>query len=275
MTRTIVISGGTDGMGRAFALERLARGDRVVAIGSNPDKGDALLAAAGPDADRVRFLRADLSSVAETRRVVAEIDSVYEAVDALLLFANRTSPKRIGTAEGFERTFALYYLSRYLLSYGLAPLLERGAQPVIVNIAGVGVRKGAVNWDDPHLTRGYSVVRAQLQAGRANDLLGVSFAGRFGGKIGYVLYHPGFTRSGDLTPLNPVARTAIRTLAALAARPVRTAIHPIHDFVDTLSAAPLRAIDRGRSLPLSLPTLDPGDARRLSELTDELLAAQA
>ncbi|MFI5715319.1 SDR family NAD(P)-dependent oxidoreductase [Nocardia sp. NPDC051750] len=275
MTRTIVISGGTDGMGRAFALERLARGDRVVAIGSNPAKGDALLAAAGPDADRLRFLRADLSSVAETRRVVAEIDSVYETVDALLLFANRTSPKRIGTAEGFERTFALYYLSRYLLSYGLVPLLERSGQPVIVNIAGVGVRKGAVNWDDPHLTRGYSVVRAQLQAGRANDLLGVSFAGQFGGKIGYVLYHPGFTRSGDLTPLNPVARTAIRTLAALAARPVRTAIHPIHDFVDTPSAAPLRAIDRGRSLPLSLPTLDPGDARRLSELTGELLAAQS
>lgn len=275
MTRTVVISGGTDGMGRAFALERLARGDRVVAIGSNPAKGDSLLAAAGSGASRVRFLRADLSSVAETRRIVTEIESAYEAVDALLLFANRTSPKRIRTEEGFERTFALYYLSRYLLSYGLVPLLERSAQPVIVNIAGVGVRKGAVNWDDPHLVHGYSVVRAQLQAGRANDLLGVSFAGRYGGRVGYVLYHPGFTRSGDLSPLNPVARTAIRTLAALAARPVHTAIHPIHDFVDTPAAAPLRAIDRGRSLDLSLPTLDPGAAERLSQLTEELLAAQA
>lgn len=275
MTRTVVISGGTDGMGRAFALERLARGDRVVAIGSNPAKGDSLLAAAGPDSDRARFLQADLSSVAETRKVVAEIASEYAAVDALLLFANRTSPKRIKTEEGFERTFALYYLSRYLLSHGLVPLLERSAQPVIVNIAGVGVRKGAVNWDDPHLAHGYSVVRAQLQAGRANDLLGVSFAGRYGGKVGYVLYHPGFTRSGDLSPLNPVARTAIRTLAALAARPVRAAIHPIHDFVDTPAAVPLRAIDRGRSLDLSLPTLDPGTAERLSRLTEELLAAQA
>ena len=274
MTRTVVISGGTDGMGRAFALERLARGDRVVAIGSNPAKGDSLVAAAGPDADRVRFLRADLSSVAETRKVVAEMESDYKAVDALLLFANRTSPKRIQTEEGFERTFALYYLSRYLLSYGLVPLLERSAQPVIVNIAGVGVRKGVVNWDDPHLTHGYSVVRAQLQAGRANDLLGVSFAGQFGAKIGYVLYHPGFTRSGDLSPLNPVARTAIRTLAALAARPVYTAIRPIHDFVDTPSAVPLRAIDRGRTLDLSLPTLDPRAADRLALLTEELLAAQ-
>lgn len=276
MTRTIVISGGTDGMGRAFALERLARGDRIVAIGSNPAKGDALLAAAESGADRVRFLRADLSSVAETRRIVTEIESAYEVVDALLLFANRTSPKRSETAEGFERTFALYYLSRYLLSYGLAPLLGCSTQqPVIVNIAGVGTRKGAVNWDDPHLTSGYGVVRAQLQAGRANDLLGVSFAARFAGQIGYVLYHPGFTRSGDLTPLNPLARTAIRTLAALAARPVSSAIHPIHDFVDIPSAVPLRAIDRGRALDLSLPTLDPGAAARLDRLTGELLAARA
>ncbi|WP_280435987.1 SDR family NAD(P)-dependent oxidoreductase [Nocardia carnea] len=275
MTRTVVISGGTDGMGRAFALERLARGDRVVAIGSNPAKGVSLLTAAGPDADRARFLRADLSSVAETRRIVTEIESAYEKVDALLLFANRTSPKRIQTEEGFERTFALYYLSRYLFSYGLVPLLERSAQPVIVNIAGVGTRKGAVNWDDPHLTHGYSVVRAQLQAGRANDLLGVSFARQFGGKIGYVLYHPGFTRSGDLSPLNPVARTAIRTLAALVARPVSSAIRLIHDFVDTPAAVPLRAIDRGRNLDLSLPTLDPGAADRLSRLTEDLLVAQA
>lgn len=275
MTRTVVISGGTDGMGRAFALERLARGDRVVAIGSNPAKGDSLVAAAGRRSDRVRFLRADLSSVAETRKVVAEIESGYEAVDALLLFANRTSPKRVQTEEGFERTFALYYLSRYLLSYGLVPLLERSPSPVIVNIAGVGVRKGAVNWDDPHLAQGYSVVRAQLQAGRANDLLGVSFAGQFGGKIGYVLYHPGFTRSGDLSPLNPVARTVIRTLAVFAARSVSTAIHPIHDFVDFPSAVPLRAIDRNRTLDLSLPTLDPAAADRLSRLTEELLTAQA
>lgn len=275
MVRTVVVSGGTDGMGRAFALERLARGDRVAVIGSNPAKGEALLAAAGPDADRARFIRADLSSVAETRRVVAEIESAYAAVDALLLFANRTSPKRVRTAEGFERTFALYYLSRYLLSHGLVPVLERGTQPVIVNIAGVGVRKGTVNWDDPHLERGYSVVRAQLQAGRANDLLGVSFAARYGGKIGYVLYHPGFTRSGDLSPLNPVVRVVIRSLAALAARPVRTAIHPIHDFVDTPSAISLRAIDRGRSLDLSLPTLDPAAAERLSRLTEDLLAEHA
>lgn len=273
MSRTILISGGTDGMGRAIALERLARGDRVVAIGSSPAKVEQLAATAGADADRLHFLRADLSSVTEVERVVGEIGATYDAVDALLLFANRTSRTRVQTAEGFERTFALYYLSRYLLSHRLVPLLARAARPVIVNIAGVGVQKGAVQWDDPHLTRGYSVVGAQLQAGRANDLLGVSFAEEYGDKIKVVLYHPGFTKSGDLSPLGFLTRTAIRSLAAVAARPVRESVRPLHDFIDNPPAEPLTAVDRGRTLDLSLPSLDPGNARRLARLTADLLAA--
>ncbi|MGW5385629.1 SDR family NAD(P)-dependent oxidoreductase [Nocardia sp. NPDC003963] len=275
MSKTILISGGTDGMGRAIALQRLTRGDRVVAIGSNPAKGEQLTAAAGADADRLRFVRADLSSVAEVRRVVGEIGAAYDAVDALLLFANRTTPKRVQTAEGFEHTFALYYLSRYLLSHELVPLLTRTARPVIVSIAGVGVQKGTVHWDDPQLTRGYSMVGAQLQAGRANDLLGVAFAEEHGDKIKVVLYHPGFTRSGDLTPLGFLTRTAIRSLAAVAARPVRESIRPLHDFIDNPPAEPLTAVDRGRALSLSLPSLDPGNARRLARLTADLLAARA
>lgn len=275
MSRTIVISGATDGMGRAIALERLARGDRVVAIGSNPVKGESLVAAAGAAADRLLFLRADLSSVAEVERVVDEIGAAYDAVDALLLFANRPVPERIRTADGFEYTFALYYLSRYLLSHNLVPLLERGPRPVIVSVAGVGVTKGAVRWDDPHLTRGYSVVRAQIQAGRANDLLGVSFAEEHGGKIAFVLYHPGFTKSGDLSPLGFLPRTAIRFLATIAARPVSESIRPLHDFIDTPPGEPLTAVDRGRTLELSLPTLDPDDAHRLARLTADLLAPRA
>lgn len=275
MSRTIVISGATDGMGRAIALERLARGDRVVAIGSNPVKGESLMAAAGAAADRLLFLRADLSSVAEVERVVDEIGAAYDAVDTLLLFANRTVPERIRTADGFEYTFALYYLSRYLLSHKLVPLLERGPRPVIVSVAGVGVTKGAVRWDDPHLTSGYSVVRAQIQAGRANDLLGVSFAEEHGGKIAFVLYHPGFTKSGDLSPLGFLSRTAIRFLATIAARPVSESIRPLHDFIDTPPGEPLTAVDRGRTLELSLPTLDPDDAHRLARLTADLLAPRA
>ncbi|SHL02269.1 NAD(P)-dependent dehydrogenase, short-chain alcohol dehydrogenase family [Pseudonocardia thermophila] len=260
MPKTVVITGGTNGMGRATALARVARGDRVIVIGSDPAK-----AAAVPGA---RFLAADLSSVAEVRRVAAEITG---PVDALALFANRPQPTRRETPEGLEYTFALYYLSRYLLGELLAEQLEAAPQPVIVNVAGVGNRAGAIHWDDPQLTRGYGLVKAQLQAGRANDLLGVAHAARRR-RTRYVLYHPGFTRSGLDAHPNPLVRGLLKAAARVAARPVEESVRPIVEWIDAPPSAPLTAVDRLEELPLDFPTLDPGAAARLDAYTAELVA---
>ena len=268
--KTVVISGGTDGMGRATALARLAEGDRVIVIGSSEAKGQALLDQAGsPD---LVFLRADLSSIAENERIVAHLAESYQAVDALVLFANRINPKRRVTAEGLESTFALYYLSRHLLGQGLRPLLDASPAPVVVNVAGVGRTAGRVNWDDPQLTEGYSGVRAQLQAARANDLLGVASADGNSGTARYVLYHPGFTRSGTGSIENPVLRGTIRLLGRLFAHSVAESVRPVVQWIGHPPEAALTAVDRGKDVPLSLKTLDPEDAARLSAYTRTLLA---
>ncbi|MGX2992965.1 SDR family NAD(P)-dependent oxidoreductase [Streptomyces sp. JNUCC 64] len=267
--KTVIVSGGTDGMGRATALARLARGDHVTVIGSGEAKGRALLAhAAHPN---LRFLRADLSSIAENERVVARIAERHDRVDALALFANRVAPRRVTTVDGLESTFALYYLSRLLLGRGLRPLLDASAAPVIVNVAGVGNTAGRIHWDDPQLTRRYGQVRAQLQAGRANDLLGVAFAERDRGRARYVLYHPGFTRSGADGHPSPLVRGAVRLLGRFFARPVAEAVRPVVEWIDRPPAEELSAVDRGRPVPRSLRTLDPGDAARLADYTEELL----
>jgi NAD(P)-dependent dehydrogenase (short-subunit alcohol dehydrogenase family) len=263
--RVTVVAGGTDGMGRALVHARLERGDEVVAIGSNAGKGRTLPGDA-------HFLRTDLSSVAATREVIATIRQRWPAVDALALFANRQAPRRTLTAEGLEQTFALYYLSRYLLSHGLREQLDRSPTPVIINVAGVGVTKGAIHWADPQLAARYRMIDAQLQAGRANDLLGVDFAANAGSRARYVLYHPGFTRSGDLSPLPAPLRGAIRVAARFAARPIAGSVRPVVEWIDTPPAAPLTAVDRGRPVPLDTRTLDPADARRLAAVTAELLA---
>ena len=271
--RTIVVSGGTDGMGRALVLARAARGDRVLAIGSNAAKGERLLAQASatPMPGAIDFIRADLRTVAGTRAAIAAVKDSAPVIDALALFANRQAPQRIETPEGLEATFALYYLSRYLLSHELTPALSRSASPVIINVAGVGITKGSIQWDDLQLTRRYSMIRAQLQAGRANDLLGVGFADEYGGAVPYVLYHPGFTRSGDLTALPAPLRAAIWVTARLAARPVEASVAPVNDFIDRPPSLPLTTSDRGKPVSLALSTLDPGNAERLARVTVALL----
>ncbi|GIM91077.1 SDR family NAD(P)-dependent oxidoreductase [Paractinoplanes toevensis] len=248
----ILISGGTNGMGLALARARAARGDEVIALGRDPRF-----------LGQGHFLPVDLSDVEDTLRVIDVIRERWPVVDAVALFANGPAPHRIETRQGLERTFALYYLSRYLL--GRAFFDTAG---VIVNVAGVGISKGTIAWDDLQLTHGYRMVRAQLQAGRLNDLLGLLHSKS---KARYVLYHPGFTRSGDLSPLPAVLRAAVRIAAAVKARPVSESIKPIDNWLDNPPAAPLTAVDRGRELPLSFPTLDPDAARRLELTTERIL----
>lgn len=274
---TVVVTGGSDGMGRALVLGRAARGDRVLAVGSNAAKGERLLldaAGAGVN-NRVEFLAADLSTTAGNRAVIDHVSATYETIDGLVLAANRQAPQRVETCDGFESTFALYYLSRYLLGHGLMPALSASTKPVIINIAGVGLTSGKIHWDDLQLRHRYRTIAAQLQAGRANDLLGVAMAAHHGEQVPYVLYHPGFTRSGDaaMEHVNPITRTVIKTLAAVAARSVEKAIAPVHEFLDSPPSAPLSAIDRGKEVPLDLRTLDPATARRLGDTTAQLLAA--
>ena len=273
--RTVVVSGGTNGMGRAVALGRAARGDTVIVLGSNREKGERLLdeAARLEVTGAIEFEQVDLSGIDDTRAAVRRIAARHDVLDALTLFANRQAPRRTVTADGLEQVFAVYYLSRYLLSHELSPLLRRSRTPVIVNVAGVGTTKGRLHWDDLQLADEYGMVTAQLQAARANDLLGARFAAQEDNPIPYVLYHPGFTRTGDLSPLRPALRVTLRVLAALAARPVERAVSPIHRFIEDPPRAPLSAIDRGKSLPLTLRTLDPHDADRLAQATRAILTA--
>ncbi|MFC5103288.1 hypothetical protein [Kibdelosporangium philippinense] len=146
----------------------------------------------------------------------------------------------------------------------LLPQLEASPQPVIINVAGVGTKAGRVHWDDMQLERKYGVITAQLQAGRANDLLGVSFAA-LGRRTRYVHYHPGFTRSGSDNPV-------IKLLAKFFAREVAESVRPVVSWISTPPSAPLTANDRGKDVPLSLKTLSPHDAARLDARTKDLAA---
>ncbi|MEK8107387.1 hypothetical protein NKG94_23690 [Micromonospora sp. M12] len=87
----------------------------------------------------------------------------------------RFGQRRVVTGEGFEQTFAIYVLSRYLLAERLRPALERAPAPVILNLSGTGgIRSGRLHWDDLQFTSGYTMFRATMQGARANDLLGAA-----------------------------------------------------------------------------------------------------
>ncbi|MBB5937766.1 SDR family NAD(P)-dependent oxidoreductase [Streptomyces zagrosensis] len=271
--KNLVISGGTDGMGKAIALTYLRRGDRVTIVGRDPRKGEAILAQAREigAGERVHFLRADLSLVAENRKTIDEIAVTLPAVDALVLCARYFRSTRWETADGFEGTFALEYLSRFLLSHGLRTLLEKADAPVIVNVSGPGMAKGEIRWDDFGFQHGYHGAAAQLHAGVANDLLGVAFAATYPAtRTRYVLVHPGGVATSFSGEYDAESARHVAQLQQTG-RPVAEGIVPIVARIDSPPAAPVSAFVRSQQINLAAPDFDERSAMRLRDLTQRLL----
>ncbi|MEV0645294.1 SDR family NAD(P)-dependent oxidoreductase [Phytomonospora sp. NPDC050363] len=260
--KTIVITGGTDGIGRALARTFLRRRDRVIVVGR-----DAAKAPAGAE-----FIAADLALVAENRRVLAEITATAPAVDALVLCARHYRSARAETAEGFEENFALFHLSRHVLGHGLASRLEQAPAPVIMSVAGPGAPLGVIAWGDLQLTRGYNGGRAMTQAGKLADLLGVDYAAAHPGtRVRYVLHHPGVTVTGHSGTYSAADAAHVAAMRR-GGKTVGEAVVPILHRLDDPPAEPLSAYLHHERIPVDGTDWDTAAAARLRTLTEDLLA---
>ncbi|MFG2004215.1 SDR family NAD(P)-dependent oxidoreductase [Spirillospora sp. NPDC048911] len=272
--RTIVITGGTDGLGKGLGLHCLGRGDRVVVVGSSPDKGRRFLdeARAIGSGERAVYIQADLSLVAENRRVVAAIAESYPVLDALVLAARFYRSTRHETAEGIEHNFALFYLSRYLLSHGLADWLEEGERPVILDLAGPGGDLSAMNWDDIQFNSGYRPDRVMAQCGKLSDLAAVGFtAARPGSRIRYVLAHPGLTATafaGDYNEADAALVAGMRDRG----QPIHAAVDMLRRHLDNPDPEPLSAYMQQTKVTIAGEPFDPAAAQRLVDITKTVLS---
>ncbi|MDV8022197.1 SDR family NAD(P)-dependent oxidoreductase [Rhodococcus sp. IEGM 1330] len=268
--KTIVITGGTSGIGEALAIAYLNRGDKVIVVGPDPEKGKKYLRAAADNGHegRAEFIAADLSLVEENRRVIDRLNTSVKAIDVLVLCARYFRSNRAVTAEGFEHNFALYYLSRFLLSYGLAKRMESARTPVVLNIAGPGVGPQEIAWNDLGLERGYDGWAAMGQGGRLNDLLGVSFAAK-GFRTRYVLWFPGGTRTGFAGEFDRATAALVERMKR-SGQPVETTVPPILRTLDDPPSEPLSAFIEGNRISLDLPSFDSSKATRLQTLTHQI-----
>ncbi|BAJ26967.1 MULTISPECIES: SDR family NAD(P)-dependent oxidoreductase [Kitasatospora] len=268
---TAVITGGTDGIGRALATTYLRRGHQVLVVGTDPAKGAAFRAEAdrAGAGERARFLTADLGLVAENRRLIDHVTTHYPAVDVLVLGARYHRSTRTETADGLESNFALYYLSRHLLSHGLLPLLRRAANPVVLNFGGAG-QTGPVRWNDLQLRHDYPGTGALGHGGALCDLLAAHLA-HLHPDVPQVVNHPGPTATSFAGEYDPATAAHVRRLRTHG-RPVAEAVAQILPHLDN-PAPGLTAVLEGRRVRTDTPAFDPAAALRLHTATERLLAA--
>ncbi|MEV0698944.1 SDR family NAD(P)-dependent oxidoreductase [Saccharopolyspora sp. NPDC050389] len=273
MTKTFVITGGTDGIGAAVARALFSRGDHAVVIGTDPRKGTRLLREAADSPGTASFAPADLSLASENRRMIRELTEAHPRIDGLVLCARFFQTHRKVTPEGFEHNFALFYLSRFLLSHGMVDALEKGDTPVIINVAGPG-QDIPINWADLQ-SENYDGVRAMFTTGRYHDLLGVDFAGRHGtGPVRYVLFNPGPTSTSFAGEFDaPTGRFVEQQKAS--AKPATEVVPPIVGILDAPPAEPLSAFGGHTRIGVQNDLFSPTAAARLATITEQLLKPRA
>lgn len=178
--RVSLVTGGTEGIGRAVALQLARGGDRVLFVGRSAERGAAVLAAlreANPRADHA-YLRADLSLLSETASVALRVQKLTRHLDAVVCCAGILSMVPEWTAEGLERSFVLNYLSRYLLARRLIPMLMRSRSGRIVLVANAGKYKDTLDFADLQHRRGKPGLAVAGRTQFANDLLATELAAR-------------------------------------------------------------------------------------------------
>lgn len=169
---TILITGATDGLGRALAERFAADGQSLILHGRDADKlaktTDSLAHA------NVRTVVADLAELAQVRRLAAEVRDSTDRLDVLVSNAGIGSGEPDGrhrqtSADGHELRFAVNYLAGFLLTLELLPLLRR-----VVNVASLG--QHPIDFDDLMIERGYSGTRAYGQSKLSQIMSGFELA---------------------------------------------------------------------------------------------------
>jgi NAD(P)-dependent dehydrogenase (short-subunit alcohol dehydrogenase family) len=165
---TILVTGSTDGLGKQTALELARRGAAVLVHGRDPDRTEATLNEIRDKTgnDRLRAYVADFAELAAVRRLADEVERENGQLDVLVnnagIGGGKEGDGREVSRDGYELRFAVNYLSPYLLTRLLLPLLGRSAPARIVNVASIG--QTPIDFDDVMLERGYTGSRAYGQS---------------------------------------------------------------------------------------------------------------
>ena len=200
--KVVVATGATSGIGEVAALRLAERGARIVFIARDPMRAEATLARlrqAAPGSEHRAHL-ADLSLMADTRRVAAEIAAAEPRIDVLINNAGAVFDKRMVTSEGLEMTFALNHMAYFVLTQGLTARLTGSAPARIVSTASAAHQGARLDFNDLQSAGSFSAMGAYGRSKLCNILFTRELARRLAGMgVTANCLHPGVvaTRFGD------------------------------------------------------------------------------
>ncbi|MFE2182982.1 SDR family NAD(P)-dependent oxidoreductase [Streptomyces sp. NPDC059455] len=191
-SKTIVITGASDGVGAEAARQLHHHGHRVVVVGRSPHKTNAIGDELGVD----RHV-ADFSRLADVRRVASDLQNAHPTIDVLANNAGGIFGDPTKTEDGFDVTFQVNHLAPFLLTHLLLDTLTASTASVIQTSSAGARLFGKVVLDDLEHDRDFTPQRAYGTAKLDNILFTQELHRRFHGQgISAAAFHPGTVASG-------------------------------------------------------------------------------
>jgi NAD(P)-dependent dehydrogenase (short-subunit alcohol dehydrogenase family) len=267
--QTVLITGATDGLGRALALAVAAAGATVLAHGRDETRGRETVRQIARETDNraVHWLRADLASLDEVRGLADQVIAEYPELHALVNNAGIGTRlpgdgTRMDSRDGYELRFAVNYLAGYLLTRRLIALLERSRPGRIVNVSSAG--QEAIDFDDVMLERRYTGIHAYGQS----KLAQVMFTFDLGDELDASAVTANCLHPGTFMPTKMVRAAGIDSLTRLEEGVSATLWLVAEPSLDGVSGRYFNGVREARANPQAY---DFDARRRLRELSDRLV----
>jgi len=195
VSKTIIITGASDGIGAAAATQLQRNGHSVVVVGRSPQKTAAVADAIGAD----HFV-ADFTDLRSVRELAAALTKRYPRIDVLANNAGGVFGSHETTVDGFEKTFQVNHLAPFLLTNLLLPTLIQSSATVIQTASIAARLYGKLDVADLNNDRRYSPNKAYGDSKLENILFTGELHRRYQSQgLAAAAFHPGLIASSFAT----------------------------------------------------------------------------
>ncbi|HEY0803522.1 MAG TPA: SDR family NAD(P)-dependent oxidoreductase [Pseudonocardiaceae bacterium] len=210
-SRTVLVTGATDGIGYETARDLVFAGATVILHARNREYGEdtiARLVKLGAEPLRLHLLVADFTRLREVTELAEQVSDAVPTLDVLVNNAAVAGPRqRTLTEDGNELTFQVNYLAPYLLTRALSGMIAT-ARGRVVNVSSALHRGGRVDWADPTRARNYTPLAVYAQSKLALTMFTRGLAEFSPRALTAVSVHPGVFDTALLPMYGRIGRPA-------------------------------------------------------------------
>jgi NAD(P)-dependent dehydrogenase (short-subunit alcohol dehydrogenase family) len=214
MKKTIIITGVTGAIGGATALNIANTNATIILMARNESKLQLLqkdlISKTGNV--NINYIVVDLASIDSVKSAIATFKQKYAQLDVLINIAGVYNKNKIITKDGLEEMFAINHLAPFILSNGLADMLQK-SKGRIVTVSAPSTTK--IDFNNLQAEKKFSALTAFGTSKAMNLLFTYQFAKKYANSgITATVLHPGVVKSNITNDMPSILKLIFGLLAS-------------------------------------------------------------